>query len=159
MARVPFLQFANIIIWLLIEYLRLVSADSPQNIPQFANLTIIRNTTDEDSSATRILFKVRGNMVFKGLEIKATKNKAEAKTFCTDELLNYTLVELEQSLGAGLYEISVPNGVAGVLYFCVSDSVEYPKSTTELNLFTGPHWYHQGPNISLSIGSDSARQE
>lgn len=166
MASVPCLYKANyILIVLIIQYLRLASSVSPPNLPQFTDLTIL-NKTDE-SSTIRIVFEVRGNNIFKGLQINATKNKAEAKTPCTDadEWLNYNISEISAKNFWGRYEISVPNELTDVLYFCVSmpsthlNDEEFPRAKSKLTPFAGPYWYHQGPNVSLSIGSDSPRQE
>lgn len=143
----------TVILWLVVE--KVVGIED--NIPEFFTLNVKRvsNETQNNVSYTRVLFDVQGRNLYPKMRVKVTHNMSQRNAVCRDADFVYNISEIQTDQKWAQYNLTVPLGVGGNLYFCLPHQTrENQIGLIKSNILDSAvyEWFHQGPSVIVPLG-------
>lgn len=129
-----------------------------QHLPEFKSLSVISYNNSLDNKQYEIVFDVRGENIYRGIQIKTTTKKARKNTLCEEDLKIHDVAdisELRTSPTEARYLLRISKSVCGNVYLCLPEPGDgilidegEPPNVLGKRLRT---WYHQGENVSFAL--------
>lgn len=129
-----------------------------QRLPEFKSLSVISYNNSLDNKKYEIVFDVRGDNIYPGIQIKTTTKKARKNTLCEEDSKIHDVAdvsELRTSPTEARYLLRISKSVCENVYLCLPEPGDgilidegEPPNVLGKRLRT---WYHQGENISFAL--------
>ncbi|XP_030755614.1 metal transporter CNNM4 [Sitophilus oryzae] len=132
--------------------------------PEFYHLEqkSISNATVDDVPQTNVVLEVRGKNIYPKMRVKVTQIMSQRNAGCKDANFKYNVSEISTDQKWGQFNLTLPQDVVGRLYFCLPHRTKEQQHGNMIkpSIFNSEvlQWFHQGPDISVQIGEESAQK-